>query len=154
MTVRAVRPEALAFSLVMAAQEKIHPQKIKFLFVKSFKINSTGGFIWIVTAQNISREFELMTSRYQCDALTNWAMKPLMLGAGQFCVHMFPWKRWMWLMYMKWTIIWLANCYYLECYSVKWIIIWLAKCYYLECHFVQRVRYLSVDWHQTDLCFC
>ena len=151
MTVRAVRPEALAFSLVMAAQEKIHPKKIKFLFVKSFKINSTGGFIWIVTAQNISREFELMTSRYQCDALTNWAMKPLMLGAGQFCVHMFPWKRWMWLMYMKWTIIWLANCYYLECYSVKWIIISLAKCYYLECHSVQRVSYLSVDWHQTDL---
>ena len=27
-------------------------------------------------------------------------------------------------------------------------------CYYLECYSVQRVRYLSVDWHQTDLCFC
>ena len=24
-----------------------------------------------------------MTSRYRCDALTNWAMKPLMLAAGQ-----------------------------------------------------------------------
>ena len=30
MTVRAVRPEALAFSLVMAAQEKIHPKKSNF----------------------------------------------------------------------------------------------------------------------------
>ena len=27
-------------------------------------------------------------------------------------------------------------------------------CYYLECHSVQRVRYLSVDWHQKDLCLC
>ena len=35
-----------------------------------------------------------MTSRYGCNSLTNWAMKPLMLGAGQLCVHMFPWKRW------------------------------------------------------------
>ena len=24
---------------------------------------------------------------------TNWAMKPLMLGAGQLWVHMFPWKK-------------------------------------------------------------
>ena len=39
-----------------------------------------------------STRFEPMISQYQCDALTNWAMKPLMLGAGQFCVHMFPWE--------------------------------------------------------------
>ena len=31
---------------------------------------------------NISTGFEPVTSRYQCKALTNWAMKPLMLGAG------------------------------------------------------------------------
>ena len=37
-----------------------------------------------------------MTSWYQCDALTNWAIKPQMLGAGQSCVHMFLWKRWIW----------------------------------------------------------
>ena len=32
---------------------------------------------------------------------TNWAMKPLALGAGQFWVHMFPWKIWRWMMHMK-----------------------------------------------------
>ena len=32
---------------------------------------------------------------------TNWAMKPLTLGAGQFWVHMFPWKIWRWMMHMK-----------------------------------------------------
>ena len=32
---------------------------------------------------------------------TNWAMKPLTLGAGQFRVHMFPWKIWRWMMHMK-----------------------------------------------------
>ena len=42
-----------------------------------------------------STGFEPVTSRYRCDALTNWAMKPLTLGAGQLWVHMFPWKRWM-----------------------------------------------------------
>ena len=30
--------------------------------------------------------FEPVTLRYQCNALTNWAMKSLMLGAGQLCV--------------------------------------------------------------------
>ena len=34
--------------------------------------------------------FEPVPSRYRCDALIKWAMKPLMLGAGQLCVHMFP----------------------------------------------------------------
>ena len=38
--------------------------------------------------------FERMTLWYQCDPLGNDAMKPLMLGAGQLCVHKFPWKRW------------------------------------------------------------
>ena len=32
---------------------------------------------------------------------TNWAMKPLTLGAGQFWVHIFPWKIWRWMMHMK-----------------------------------------------------
>ena len=30
----------------------------------------------------ISTGFEPVTSRYRCEALTNWAMKPLLLGAG------------------------------------------------------------------------
>ena len=33
-----------------------------------------------------STGFEPMTLQYQSDALTNWAMKPLTLGAGQFIV--------------------------------------------------------------------
>ena len=33
---------------------------------------------------------------------TNWAMKPLTLGAGQLWVHMFPWKKWVLItVYMK-----------------------------------------------------
>ena len=40
-----------------------------------------------------STGFEPVTSRCRCDALTNWAMKPLTLGAGQLWVHMFPWKK-------------------------------------------------------------
>ena len=34
---------------------------------------------------------------------TNWAMKPLTLGAGQLWVHMFPWKKWV-LMIYEWII--------------------------------------------------
>ena len=30
---------------------------------------------------------------------TNWAMKPLTLGAGQLWVHMFPWKKWVLIIY-------------------------------------------------------
>ena len=49
-----------------------------------------------------STGFEPVTSWYQCDALTNWAMKPPTLGAGHLWVLMFgnpvnivnlPWKR-------------------------------------------------------------
>ena len=40
---------------------------------------------------------------------TNWAMKPLTLGAGQFWVHMFPWKICKWMMHMKEIICELRN---------------------------------------------
>ena len=40
------------------SQSKNSRKKIKFLFVKSHKINSTGGFIWMVTAQNISTKLK------------------------------------------------------------------------------------------------
>ena len=42
-----------------------------------------------------------MTSRFRCDVLTNWAMKLLTLGAGQFWVQMLLWKIWKWIMHMK-----------------------------------------------------
>ena len=44
-----------------------------------------------------STGFEPVTLRYRCDALNNWAMKPLTLGAGHLWVLMFPWgmnQRW------------------------------------------------------------
>ena len=52
--------------------------------------------------------FEPVTSRYRCDALTNWAMKPLTLGAGHLWVLMSPWRmdvKW----YMKCFIYWTAD---------------------------------------------
>ena len=55
-----------------------------------------------------SKGFEPVTSRYRCDALTNWAMKPLMLEADQVCIHMFPWKRWV-LMIYEINNIWTAE---------------------------------------------
>ena len=30
---------------------------------------------------------------------TNWAMKPRTVGAGQLWVHMFPWKKWVLMIY-------------------------------------------------------
>ena len=38
-----------------------------------------------------STGFKPVTSRFRCDALTNWAMKPLTLGAGHLWVLMVPW---------------------------------------------------------------
>ena len=41
-----------------------------------------------------STGFEPVTSRLPVQGSTNWAMKPLTLGAGQLWIHMFPWKKW------------------------------------------------------------
>ena len=58
--------------------------------------------------------FEPVTSRFRCDALTNWAMKPLMLGAGHLWVLMVPWGMNQW-----WNVIW--NESYMNCgYEIKW----------------------------------
>ena len=55
--------------------------------------------------------FEPVTSRLPVRCSTNWAMKPLTLGAGQLWVHVFPWKKWVvmiyeinhiWTVEMKW----------------------------------------------------
>ena len=49
-----------------------------------------------------------VSSRYWCDALTNWAMKPLTLRAGDLWVLMSPWGmnvKW----YMKFFIYWTAD---------------------------------------------
>ena len=44
---------------------------------------------------------ESVTSRYRTDCLTNWAMKPLTMGAGHLWLLMFPW--WM---NQRWNDIW------------------------------------------------
>ena len=41
-----------------------------------------------------STGFEPVTSRLPVRCFTNWAMKPLTLGAGQLWVQIFPWKKW------------------------------------------------------------
>ena len=46
-----------------------------------------------------STGFEPVTSRLPVWCSTNWAMKPLTLGAGQLWVHMFPWKKWVLMIY-------------------------------------------------------
>ena len=46
-----------------------------------------------------STGFEPVTSQLPVRCSTNWAMKPLTLGAGQLWVHMFPWKKWVLIIY-------------------------------------------------------
>ena len=49
-----------------------------------------------------STGFEPVTSRLPVRCSTNWAMKPLTLGAGQLWVHnMFPWKKWVLMIYER-----------------------------------------------------
>ena len=61
-----------------------------------------------------STGFEPVTSRFRCDALTNWAMKALTLGAGHLWVLMVPWGMNQW-----WNGIW--NESYMNCgYEIKW----------------------------------
>ena len=61
-----------------------------------------------------STGFEPVTSRFRCDALTNWAMKPLTLGAGHLWVPMVPWGMDQW-----WNGI--RNESYMNCgYEIKW----------------------------------
>ena len=43
-----------------------------------------------------STGLEPVTSRLRCDALTNWGMKPLTLGAGHLWVLMVPWGMNQW----------------------------------------------------------
>ena len=49
------------------------------------------------------------TSRFRCDALTNWAMKPLTLGAGHLWVLMIPWGMNQWWMVYEMNHIWTAD---------------------------------------------
>ena len=46
-----------------------------------------------------STGFGPVTSRLPVRCSTNWAMKPLTLRAGQLWVHMYPWKKWVLIIY-------------------------------------------------------
>ena len=52
--------------------------------------------------------FEPVTSRYRCNTLTNWAMKPLKLGAGHLWILMSPWRMNVKL-YMRYFIYWTTD---------------------------------------------
>ena len=55
-----------------------------------------------------STGFEPVTSRLPVRCSTKWAMKPLTLEEGQLWVHMFPWKKWV-LMIYEINHIWTAE---------------------------------------------
>ena len=63
----------------------------------------------------LQRGFEPVTSRFQCDALTNWAMKPLTLGAGHLWIPMVPCGTNQWWN-GKWNESYNMNCRY----EIKW----------------------------------
>ena len=59
-----------------------------------------------------STGFEPVTSRYRCDALTNWAMKPLTFGAGHLWLLMSPWRmdlKWCMKCFIYWTAMIIAH---------------------------------------------
>ena len=62
----------------------------------------------------ISTGFEPVTSWYRCNALTNWAMKPLTLGAGHLWILMFAWG-----MNQRWNGMWNGS-YMNRGYEIKW----------------------------------
>ena len=53
-----------------------------------------------------STGFEPVTSQLPVRCSTNWAMKPLTLGAGQLWVHMFQWNKWVLMIYELINHIW------------------------------------------------
>ena len=54
--------------------------------------------------------FEPVISRLPVRCSTNWAMKPLTLGAGQLWVHMFPWKKWVLVNFFQASLRNCINC--------------------------------------------
>ena len=57
--------------------------------IKWSMILAVVNAIWSWKKFRTSTGFEPVTSRYRCDALTNWAMKPLTLGAGSIAKKVF-----------------------------------------------------------------
>ena len=61
-------------------------------------VEKTGKF-------RTSKRFEPVTLLRRCGALTIWATKPQMVGAGHLTVQMFPWWMDQWTKWNKWWII-------------------------------------------------
>ena len=72
-------------------------------------VEKTGKF-------RTSKRFEPVTLLRRCGALTIWATKPQMVGAGHLRVQMFPWWMDQWTKWNKWWIIIILNCRY----EIKW----------------------------------
>ena len=53
------------------------------------QVNLWSSQFWVMKPEK--NGFEAMTSRWGCDTLTNWAMKPLMLGDDHLWVPVFLW---------------------------------------------------------------
>ena len=83
-----------------------------------------------------STRFKPVTSRLPMRCSTNWAMKPLTLGAGQLWVHMFPSKRWV-LMIYEINQIWTAE---MKWKWKKWSSLWTIWfiSYIINTHFFHR----------------
>ena len=58
--------------------------------VKSCKLWSSQ--LWMQFMQLRMEAWKSQDFKYRCDALTNWAMKPLTLGAGNLWLLMSPWR--------------------------------------------------------------
>ena len=67
---------------------------------------------------------------------TNWAMKPLTLGAGQLCFHIFPWKKWV-LMIYEINHIWTAE--------MKWKWRNCINCVHCDDHFFIFIIFLVTE---------
>ena len=76
-----------------------------------------------------STGFEPETSRSPVWCSTNWAMKPLTLGAGQLWVHKFPWKKWVLMIYEMYIYIYIyiINNVYLVCLPVYESAVWVCR---------------------------
>ena len=92
------------------------------------------------------RSYEPVTSWYRYNALTNWAMKPLTLGAGHLWVLMFPWGMNQW-----WNDIWNGSYMYMNCgYEIKWSYMYDPRSY--EYNFwLERCTSIARSRVQTSL---
>ena len=88
-----------------------------------------------------STGFKPVTSRYRCDALTNWAMKPLTLGAGHLWVLMSPWRM---------DVKWYNETFHISLHSGRTIILFCSIIWKELPFFVEVLQivafYFLMEW--------